>query len=96
MSARIGLEQLSWPSTAGVLDAGSLLWGPGLSVIGCLSAASLLGSRDPPPWRRSELFHCLVSPGRPNPAWLRTTGVDLPLLELEIAVSAKKDMRDKG
>ena len=83
--------------------AGSLLWGPVLSVIGCLLAASLLGARDPspphptpPPWRPSELFPCLVSPGRPNRAWLRTTGVDLPLLELETAVSAKNDMRDKG
>jgi hypothetical protein len=27
---------------------------------------------------------------------LRTTGVDLPLLELETAVSAKNNMRDKG
>lgn len=34
--------------------------------------------------------------GVPWEAWLRTTGVDLPLLELETAVSAKKDMRDKG
>lgn len=27
---------------------------------------------------------------------MRTTGVDLPLSELETAVSAKKDMQDRG